>query len=281
MTIDTLSHPAMQDGMKRTQAEGMDQYTLWQILGIWVLAAIPMGILSWVVFPALSPDLNSDPLGAGVTRIELITAGLIWQFVLCMIIVRKEEGNLRWATIKRRLRLNTPLDPTTGKTRRRLWLWVIPFLIVSVVWDLAITPPVDKAWVSIFPFFAEPPGYGLGMIFESQEILQRLVGGWWFFGLFVVTSVFNVFLGEELLFRGVLLPKMEGVFGRWSWVANGVLFAFYHVHQPWGIAANIVSGAILAYPSWRFRSTWMAVIVHSVQNVYFGLLILGLVLGLA
>jgi len=266
--------------MNHTQAERMDQYTLWQILGIWALAAIPMGILSWVVFPTLSPDFNSDPLGAGVTRIVLITAGLIWQFILCMIIVRKEEGNLRWATIKRRLWLNTPLDPTTGKTRRRLWLWVLPFLIVSVVWDLAITPPVDKAWVSLFPFFAEPPGYGLGMIFESQEILARLVGAWWFFGLFVVTSVFNVFLGEELLFRGVLLPKMEGVFGRWSWVANGVLFAFYHVHQPWGIAANIVSGAILAYPSLRFRSTWMAVIVHSVQNVYFGLLILGLVLGL-
>jgi len=92
---------------------------------------------------------------------------------------------------------------------------------------------------------------------------------------------FNVFLGEELLFRGVLLPKMEGVFGRWSWVANGVLFACFHVHQPWTIAENIVSGAILAYPSWRFRSTWMSVIVHSVQNVFFGLLLLGIMLGLA
>jgi membrane protease YdiL (CAAX protease family) len=135
--------------------------------------------------------------------------------------------------------------------------------------------------VSIFPLFAEPPGYGIGTVLGSQEILDRLVGAWWFFGLFVVLSVFNVFLGEELLFRGVLLPKMEGVFGRWSWVANGVLFAFYHVHQPWGIAENIVSGAILAFPSWRFRSTWMAVIVHSVQNVFFGLLVLGIILGLA
>jgi membrane protease YdiL (CAAX protease family) len=97
----------------------------------------------------------------------------------------------------------------------------------------------------------------------------------------VVLSVFNDFLGEELLFRGVLLPKMEGVFGRWSWVANGVLFGLYHVHQPWGMAANIISGAILAYPSQRFRSTWMAVIIHTVQNVFFLFLILGLVLGLA
>jgi uncharacterized protein len=281
MTTDTLSQNAIQERTSRTQAERMNQYNLWQILGIWALAAIPMGILSWVVFPALSPDFNSDPLAAGVTRLVLLTVGLVWLFVLSMIIVRKEEGDLRWATIKRMLRLNTPQDPTTGKTRRILWLWVIPFLVASIVYDLALVPSADKLWVSIFPFFAEPPGYNFGVVFESQEILQRLVGAWWFFGLFVVSSVFNVFLGEEFLFRGVLLPKMEGVFGRWSWVANGVLFAFYHVHQPWGIAANLVSGAILAFPSWRYRSTWMAVIVHSAQSVYFGFLILGLVLGLA
>jgi membrane protease YdiL (CAAX protease family) len=268
--------------MNRTQAEQIDQYTLWQILGIWALAALPMGILGWVVYPALSPDFNSDPLGAGVTRLVLLTAGLIWQFVLSMILVRKEEGDLRWATIKRRLRLNTPQDPMTGKTRRRLWLWVIPFLIASIVYDLALTPSIDKLWVSIFPFLAEPPSFSFDVVFQSQEILQRLAGAWWFFGLMVVTSVFNTILGEEFLFRGVLLPKMEGVFGRWSWLANGVLFGLYHIHQPWGILQNVISGPlVLAFPSWRYRSTWMAVIVHSAQSVYFLVLILAVVLGLA
>jgi membrane protease YdiL (CAAX protease family) len=73
--------------------------------------------------------------------------------------------------------------------------------------------------------------------------------------LFVVSSVFNV-LGEEFLLQGVLLPKMEGIFGRWNWVASGALYAFYHVHQPWTIAANVILGVfLLAFPSWRFRST--------------------------
>jgi membrane protease YdiL (CAAX protease family) len=258
-----------------------DQYTLWQILGIWVLAALPMGILSWVVFPAVSPDFRVDPLGAGVTRLVLLTIGLIWLFILSMVIVRKEEGDLRWATVKRRLRLNTPRDPKTGEPHRKLWLWVIPVMIASVVFDLALVPIVQKLWVSIFPFLAEPPGYNFNIVFNTPEILHRLVGAWWFFGLFVVSSVFNDLLGEEFLFRGVLLPKMEGVFGRWSWVANGVFFACFHVHQPWTIAENIVSGAILAYPSWRFRSTWMSVIVHSAQNVFFGFLVLAIVLGLS
>ena len=269
-----------QDRLVLEQEKG--QYTLWQILVIWALAAIPMGLLSWVVFPAVSPDFNSDPLGAGVTRLVLLTIGLVWLFVLSMIIVRKEEGNLRWATVKRRLWLNTPRDPKTGEPRRRLWLWVIPFVIAIVVWEIALKSYVSELWVSLFPFLAEPPGYSLGAFFESQEILQRLVGAWWFFGLFMVFAVFNSILGEEFLFRGVLLPKMEGVFGRWSWVASGVLHAFWHVHQPWVILETVISSAFLhAFPSWSFRSTWMAVIVHSIQNVFFLFLILGLVLGLA
>jgi membrane protease YdiL (CAAX protease family) len=259
-----------------------EQYSLGKILGIWALAAGPMAILSWVVFPAVSPDFAADPLGAGVTRIVVITIGLVWLFVLSMIIVRQEEGELRWATVKCRLRLNAPRDPATGETRRRLWLWLIPIIVAGVVWDVAPSGSARHLWTLLLPFLAEPTGYGVGVIFESPVILERLVGAWWFLGLFVVMSIFNTVLGEEFLFRGVLLPRMDGVFGRWSWLANGTLFAFFHLHQPWTIAENIVSGAMfLAFPAWRFRSTWMAVAVHSVQNVFFGFLILGVVLGLA
>ena len=54
-------------------AELGNQYSLGKILGIWALAALPVGILSWVVFPAVSPDVGSDPLGAGVTGIAQLT----------------------------------------------------------------------------------------------------------------------------------------------------------------------------------------------------------------
>jgi membrane protease YdiL (CAAX protease family) len=110
----------------------------------------------------------------------------------------------------------------------------------------------------------------------------QLEGAWWFFGLFIVFAVFNTFLGEEFLFRGVLLPKMSGVFGKWDWLANGFLFGAYHLHQPWGIPGGVLVGALLfALPAKYFRSTWMAIVLHSGQSVFFGVLILRLVLGLA
>jgi membrane protease YdiL (CAAX protease family) len=99
--------------------------------------------------------------------------------------------------------------------------------------------------------------------------------------LFVVQAAFNTILGEEFLFRGVLLPKMEAVFGRRGWVANSILFGLYHVHQPWGIPTSVLTGLLYTFPAYRYRSTWMSIIVHSPQSVYFAFLVLGVVLGLA
>ena len=136
---------------------------------------------------------------------------------------------------------------------------------------------LDQILLSIFPSLSELQGADIEAL-----LVPELVGAWWFFGLVVVFGVFNSVLGEEFLFRGVLLPKMEGVFGRWSWVANGVLHGLWHVHQPWTIVGSIISSVFFyTFPTWRYRSTWMGIIVHSAQNVFFAFLVLGVVLGLA
>jgi uncharacterized protein len=280
MNSDAVIKPANKPHQSEVNAG--DQYSLAGILGIWLAATLPMALLSWVVFPLVGSYFGSDPFQSAITRIVLLTIGLIWLFVLSMIIVRREEGNLRWATIKKRLRLNTPRDPKTGATRRKLFLWVLPALLGIVLMDVVFGSWIDDLWVTIFPFFTQPSGYDFNAMFESQSILQQLVGAWWFLALFVVFAVFNTMLGEEFLFRGVMLPKMEGVFGKWSWVANGLLFGFYHLHQPWSIPSTIIGSALFfALPAWRFRSTWMSIIVHSAQSFYFAFLILGVVLGLA
>ena len=50
---------------------------------------------------------------------------------------------------------------------------------------------------------------------------SRVSGG---FSAWALTSMlFNYILGEELLFRGVLLPRMNGVFGRWMGREHGAL----------------------------------------------------------
>jgi membrane protease YdiL (CAAX protease family) len=264
------------------QIEKDKQYSLLQVLAIWAAAALPMGILGWIVAPALAPDIRSNPIGAVLVRYGVLTLGLVWMFVLSLILVRREEGNIQWATLRRRLRLNTPRDPRNGEPRPRLWLWAIPLLVLVALWGILVGPRLGQLWGALVPALAEPAGFSLGSVLGTPAGRELFVGAWAVLALFALNAVFNSVLGEELLFRGVLLPKMNAAFGRWDWLANGLLFGLYHLHQPWSMFGSIGSGALLyALPAKRFRSTWMSIIVHSGQTVYFLFIILGLVLGLA
>src|SRR5215213_56049 len=133
-----------------------EQYSLAKILCIWALAAAPMGILSWIVFPLVAPDFESDPFAFAVTLVVLLALGLVWLFALSIIIVRREEGDLRWATVRRRLRLNIPRDPATVQPRARLSLWVLPFLVWVWVVELVLNTQLKNALVSVFPLLVEP-----------------------------------------------------------------------------------------------------------------------------
>ena len=57
---------------------------------------------------------------------------------------------------------------------------MVPFLLAVAVVELVLNSPLEHVWVSVFPFLAEPAGYSLDAIFQSQEILARLEGAWWF-----------------------------------------------------------------------------------------------------
>ena len=255
-----------------------NQYALWQILGIWLAGGAPLWIIGWVVHPALSQGLPE--LDTGLLWMKLNLIGLVWQFVLSMLILYREEGNIRISTICRRFWLNNPVSPRTGQKDNRLWWLLIPLMLLVVALELGLAPFLDDIWTKLFPFLAAPESRSLDALF-APEMQARWIGAWGFFALFVISSVFNNFLSEEFLFRGVLLPKMKGVFGKWDWVANGFIFGVYHLQMPWTIPVNILFGWLMAFTAKRYHSNWFPIVLHNGQAFYFGFLILGLVLGLA
>jgi membrane protease YdiL (CAAX protease family) len=237
------------------------QYSLAQILAVWAAAAVPMGVLAWIVAPLLRDELGGDePLIRAL--LICLTAGLIWQFVLVLILIRRELGGLQWSRVREALWLRSPRDPKTGRVGGRVWWWVLPFVVLFALEAFLAIPGPS---VRDFADFVDS---------DSGEDFFR--GAWGWFAVVVVLVVFNTVLGEELLFRGLLLPRMQEVFGRRDWIANGVLFAAYHLHTPWVIPTSLVDIFALAYPSRRFQSAWMGIIVHSTQSV----VVIGVVLAL-
>src|SRR3712207_7695724 len=56
----------------------------------WAAATVPMGLLAWVVAPIVAGRL-SGPGALSRALILALTAGLVWQFVLVLLLVRRSE----------------------------------------------------------------------------------------------------------------------------------------------------------------------------------------------
>jgi CAAX protease family protein len=247
--------------------QAVKQYSLAQIFAVWAAAALPMGVLSWIVAPPLADGLS----GAGdvpmlKALLLVITAGLIWQFVLVLALVWFEQRSLRWSTLREALWLRSPRSPRSGRVGGKLWLIVIPLIVLFTVEEF-------------LPAISPPHGRDLAAFLDTDAGQSFMSGNWGWFGLILVMFIFNTVLGEELLFRGLLLPRMNRVFGRGDWAANGVLFAGYHLHVPWMMPATVLIDTFaICYPSKRYQSAWIGIAVHSAQSVFFAAILLALVL---
>lgn len=267
MTIPDHAVPTAVQTPRRDATATIPQYSRKKILGVWAAATAPMGILAWIVAPRVASSLDG---GAPLTRALIIclTAGLIWQFVLVMGLVAVEQRNLRWSTLREALWLQAPRSPRTGRSGGKLW-WIVVPLIVGVAAE------------ELVPVMPHPGNRDFGMFLDSAAGKSLLHGSWGWFAVLLVMFVFNTVLGEELMFRGFLLPRMNGAFGSRDWLANGILFAAYHVHVPWAIPATLLDTFFVAYPSKRYRSASIGILVHSAQSVLFTFLVLGIVVGKA
>ena len=250
-----------------------NQYSLKKILSIWALSAIPMGILAFIVTPKLAAFTSLPVL---IVYWIAIIFGLIWQFILSLMILKVDGEKLNWQSILSRMKFQKPISPKTGRSSYRLLLWTIPFILLSAVIQSGFLgiPNIDDLMA---PLIENMPKYDL-----SSLATPEYQGAWWILGLFIVTSVFNYFFGEEFIYRGILLPKMNGVFGKWDWFANGILFGFYHLHKPQIILSTaLYFGLVFAFPSKLFQSSWMAVIIHGLEGLLGIVVVLGIILGLS
>jgi membrane protease YdiL (CAAX protease family) len=180
------------------------QYSRARVLGIWAAAALPMGALAWLVAPAIAGGHgNLIPV-----LMVCLTAGLIWQFVLVLLL---NGFSLR------RLWLQRP-STSDGPRGGRLWLWALPFVLGFGALQFV---PFDLPTVAKHDF---------GAFLAAEDGRAFLHGNWGMYVLILVMMTFNAVLGEELLFRGLMLPRMRAAFGRADWVANGFLMGAYHLH---------------------------------------------------
>ena len=236
------------------------QYGIGKIVGLWALVALPMVLFRFVLMPILVPIVPFHP---GILYWIMMIIGMIWQFVLSVIVLRRELGVLNWVKLKNRLWLNHPVHPKTHKVYKLAYAFTIPIILYAFFFESSgLFGFIEEAINRLIPFMA-PEDYTLIENLASPEF----VGAWYLLGIALVSCLFNYLLGEELFFRGILLPQMRGAFGKWDWAMNGVLFATYHLHKIAEIPLFIIGSIFYGFLNAKYRSFWPAVIIHGVEAI--------------
>jgi hypothetical protein len=240
-------------------AIGSDRYS-WRLLtAVWVLATLPMVVLTWGVTPWF---ISRSRVPAALAYFLLSTLGLFWQGALAWWMLRREATAFTRQGLRRRLWLAAPSHPRTRQRRRRAWLVVVPLTAVAVLALLVANAAVSATM--LFRFLREPswsrffPGYAKSFGLMSPE----LAGQWWLLVVVPVVALGEVLMGEELLFRGLLLPRMGGPQGSRGWLANALLYAIHYVYQPWLVLPRLVASIGTTWAAARYRSNWIPILVR-------------------
>jgi membrane protease YdiL (CAAX protease family) len=161
----------------------------------------------------------------------------------------------------------------------RAWILVIVVLIVAMVGSIVIGPL--NAALADAPGFVPPDWWPAASdpraeVTSAADVFPdiQLEGNIPFVLLYLVLGlIFNIF-GEEIYYRGYLLPRMRGTFGRWDWVANGAFFTLKHVYQRWLYPGILVGGLAFAFAAGPLGSLPLAMVYHWIGNFLFSTIFL-------
>ncbi len=183
-------------------------------------------------------------------------------FLLTLFMLKKDNYKLDWRTIVLRLRLKTP-DKTD-------WQWIIFGLLSAAVLVGGI----------IFFFTILPLSIDISQLKELSPIeTQPLTGKERFILLLLPIFFFFNYVGEEILWRGYILPRQELALGKYSWIVNGVLHGVFHLS--FGLIFLIMFIPMLLlmpFVVYKTKNTITAIIIHALLGVPMQVLVsLGLI----
>jgi membrane protease YdiL (CAAX protease family) len=215
-------------------------------------SATILGLLPWMIRHGYSQV---------VTFFVTFGLPLFAMLVASLVFYRLEGRPWTWPAFRDRMRLQEP-GP-------RDWLWTLGLVIVAMAGGVLIRPLADV--LSGIHFYDPPPEFITVMTGLRDGTFggMPMQGRWDIFIMMVISlAVLNIG-GEELWWRGIILPRQELAFGKWAWLVNGLLWNLFHFfyHTTSGsVVAYLVSTVPLAFVAQQTRNTWPGIVAHFIGN---------------
>ena len=183
--------------------------------------------------------------------------------VASFVAVRQEGWAWTWSALCLRFRLH----PLTGKQ----WLGVLGVFILAMGLGSVVIGGIVQQLI-LYGWIPLPPGLPLVLnpvVSPTPSLLFASIGGaanaLLFLGVFTILLVFNV-VGEELWWRGYILPRQELAFGRRTWWVHGMLWCLFHAFKYWQYPALAIATLGIALLATRTKNTTASLAAHTCIN---------------
>jgi membrane protease YdiL (CAAX protease family) len=208
------------------------------------------------LIPWFSQMTNTEPV---LWWFIIAGLGMFTPLILLAFYLLKREGALKqpgWWSNRLRFRCMNKGD----------WLWTLGAICIIVILSLIVSKLLE---MYAGKFDHQPP-------FMSFELLTP--GRYWLLAVWFPYWLLNI-MGEEILWRGVMLPRQEAVFGRWTWLLHGTGWAIFHIAFGWQLLITLLPILyIQSYVVQQRKNSWIGVVIHAGINgpgflaISFGLL---------
>jgi hypothetical protein len=252
----TVSDPA--------HSAGIPQFNWRQLAVFFLLPVVWWFILLYGITPLLLPAFSApDGELNGFAVASIATLGYLFEFLLALYIFRKEGYALRLRALKERIHWRWP----------RGWkAWLIILILFVVGFGVSqLLQPTKQAIAGVVP----PPDWFPASKHPFKEVNSLgdaypgvVFGGNYLFLLLVLFNGTMNIVGEELYYRGALIPKLHSLFGKWAWLAGGILFTLKHSYVWWELTGEAVPiGMVGAYIFGPLGSLPVAMLIHFIPGV--------------
>ncbi len=138
---------------------------------------------------------------------------------------------------------------------------------------------IDSGWIQLpatIPAIIDPRNP------LSIDILDQFAGGsirgnWSVAVIYFIMLFFNI-AGEELWWRGYILPRQEAQHGRYAWLIHGLMWNLFHIFKWWDLINLLPICLLISYIAQRTQNNWAAFIAHYLFN---GIGFLGILAAIA
>ncbi len=136
---------------------------------------------------------------------------------------------------------------------------------------------IEQGWLPVpdgLPALLDPH-FSLTSAALDNMVGGQILGNWRVVVLYAIMLFFNI-VGEELWWRGYILPRQEKRYGRFTWVWHGLLWTSFHTFIWWDMIGLLPVCLGIAYVSQRTKNNWPAFIAHLLFN---GLALVGIIMA--